>query len=371
MDLRPTDQQRLLTAVAREFLDKRWPLAAAPDAARAGPTAGSPVARTRPDEIWRELSALGWPGLRVPADFGGSEASLLDVVLLAEELGRAAFPARYVASAVVATAIVAAGSAAQRARLLPAMAAGDRVMTLALRDPDGSGGAVRAEVGGTLDGVKRFVLDADVAQDLIVVARSGAGTTLVLVDAQHPGVRRSATTTMAGDRLFEVTFTGVPVRVAEVIGAPGGGAAILDAALAQGAVARAAEMVGGAQRAMELAVEHAKVRVQSGRPIGAFQAVQHACADLLRDVETARGMVHHAAWCLDTGREAGTAVAMASAYASSRSLAVARRAHQIFGAMGYSAEHPLHLLHKRIHAASVDTDRAAHVETVARSIGLE
>lgn len=365
MDFRPTDQQRMLAAVAREFLDKRWPLAVAQDAARDG--------RGVPADLWRELSALGWPGLRVPGDLGGSEASLLDVALLAEEMGRAAFPARYVASAVVATAIIAAGTPAQRERLLPAMAAGDRFATLALMEADDTGIdglALAAEAGRTLDGVKRFVVDADAADHLIVVARGGGDLTLVVIDAGHPGVSQSPTATMAGDRLFEVAFRGVPVRADDVIGTAGGGRTILDAALAHGAVARAAEIVGAAQRILDLAVEHAKVRVQSGRPIGAFQAIQHACADLLRDVETARGMVHHAAWCVDTGRETATPVAMASAYAASRGLAVARRAHQIFGAIGYSSEHPLHLLHKRIHAASVDGDRAAHLETIARAIGL-
>lgn len=365
MDFRLTDQQRLLAAVAREFLDKRWPLAVAQDAAR--------DARGLPGDVWRELSALGWPGLRVPADLGGSEASLLDVVVLAEELGRAAFPARYVTSAVVATAIIAAGTPAQQGRVLPAMASGDRFATLALAEPGGAGPdaiARGAEVGGTLDGVKRFVVDADAADDLVVVARRGRGVSLLVLDARQPGIGLSPTPTLTGDRLFDVTFAGVPVRAEDVIGPVGDGRTILDAALAQGAVARAAETVGAAQRILDLAVEHAKVRVQSGRPIGAFQAIQHACADLLRDVETARGMVYHAAWCVDAGRDAGTAVAMASAYAASRGLAVARRAHQIFGAMGYSAEHPLHLLHKRIHAASVATDRAAHLEMIARSIGL-
>ncbi|MBI2205708.1 MAG: acyl-CoA/acyl-ACP dehydrogenase [Candidatus Rokubacteria bacterium] len=365
MDFRPTDQQRMLAAVARDFLDKRWPLAVAQDVARDG--------RGLPNDVWRELAALGWAGLRVPGDLGGSEASLLDVVLLAEEMGRAAFPARYVTSAVVATAIIAAGTSAQRQRVLPAMSAGDRFATLALAEPDGSGPdgiALTAEVGRTLDGVKRFVLDADAADHVIVAARGGGGVTLVLVDARHPGVGVSSTTTMAGDRLFEVTFAGVPVRADDVIGPAGGGRAILDEALAHGAVARAAEIVGTAQRILDLTVEHAKVRVQSGRPIGAFQAIQHACADLLRDVETARGLVYHAAWRVDAGRDAATAIAMASAYAGTRGLAVARRAHQIFGAMGYSAEHPLHLLHKRIHAASVESDRAAHLDTIARAIGL-
>jgi alkylation response protein AidB-like acyl-CoA dehydrogenase len=130
-------------------------------------------------------------------------------------------------------------------------------------------------------------------------------------------------------------------------------------------------MVGGAQRVLELAVEHAKSRVQGGRPIGGYQAIQHACADLVRDVDCSRGLLYAAAWRASEGAPAATDVAMAKAYAGEACLGVARRGHQIFGAIGYCEEHPLHLLHKRIHAASLDFgDVAAHLEAVAQAIGL-
>ena len=110
-------------------------------------------------------------------------------------------------------------------------------------------------------------------------------------------------------------------------------------------------MVGAAQRILDLAVEHAKTRVQSGRPIGAFQAIQHACADLARGVESARPLVLHAAWKAQEGRPCETDIAMAKSYAGDACLAVARKAHQVFGAIGYCDEHPLHRLHKQIIAA--------------------
>ncbi|MGH7308485.1 MAG: acyl-CoA dehydrogenase family protein, partial [Candidatus Rokuibacteriota bacterium] len=135
--------------------------------------------------------------------------------------------------------------------------------------------------------------------------------------------------------------------------------------------ARTAEMVGAAQRVLDLAVEHARTRVQGGRPIGGYQAIQHACADLVRDVDASRGLLHVAAWKVSEGLAAGPDVATAKAYAGEACLTVARRGHQIFGAIGYCEEHALHLLHKRIQAASVDFgDAALHLETVARAIGL-
>jgi alkylation response protein AidB-like acyl-CoA dehydrogenase len=172
---------------------------------------------------------------------------------------------------------------------------------------------------------------------------------------------------MGGDPVFAVTFDGVPVAAGDLVGAPGEGWQRLEPALARGALARCAEMIGAAGRILELAVEHAKTRVQSGRPIGAFQAIQHACADLLRGVETARPLALSAAWKAQEGLPAEADVAMARTYVGEACLTVARRAHQIFGAIGYCDEHPLHRLHERILVARTDCgDPAHHAETIAR-----
>jgi alkylation response protein AidB-like acyl-CoA dehydrogenase len=166
-----------------------------------------------------------------------------------------------------------------------------------------------------------------------------------------------------------VTFDGVEVRADDRLGTRGREA--LATALQAGALARTAEMVGAAQRILDLSVAHAKTRVQGGRPIGGYQAIQHACADLVRDVDAARGLLHTAAWKAAEGLAADADVAMAKAYAAEACLAVARRGHQIFGAISYCEEHPLHLFHKRIQAASLDFgDASLHLETVARAIGL-
>jgi alkylation response protein AidB-like acyl-CoA dehydrogenase len=131
-------------------------------------------------------------------------------------------------------------------------------------------------------------------------------------------------------------------------------------------------MVGAAQRVLDLCLEHARVRVQGGRPIGSYQAIQHACADLFRDVESARWLTWEAEWKCAAGQaDAPAAVAAAKAYGAEACLRVARRGHQIMGAIGYCEEHPLHLLHKRILAASLDAgDAALHLEAVAKAIGL-
>ena len=355
MDFRAAPAQMLLVSTAREFLRKRGE----------GP------------ELWRHMAELGWPGLLVPPEYGGSGGSILDVVLLVEELGRAGATGPFVASAVVATSLLlASGHGDHRKRLLQSMATGERIVTAAVLDDGGSFAldriALAVEAPGRLTGRKLFVEAADVADALIVVARGPEGMIdLLLVPADRTGIARSALDTMATDRVFEVTFEGVAVGPEDRLAPPGAGRAAVAAALQAGALARTAEMVGAAQRALELAVEHAKTRVQGGRPIGAYQAIQHACADLVRDVDASRGLLHAAAWRMSEGLPAAADVAMAKAYAGEACLAVARRAHQIFGAIGYCDEHPLHRLHKRIHAASLDCgDGPLHLETVAQAIGL-
>jgi alkylation response protein AidB-like acyl-CoA dehydrogenase len=328
-----------------------------------------------PADLWKEMSALGWAGLLVPADQGGSDGGPLDVVLLVEEMGRACLPGPYIASAVFATSLVRrAAGPAQQARLLAPLALGERIATVALVEASGSFAldAVRLGVGGDrLDGVKLFVKDAHVADDLLVVTRGPAGLEILHVDPRQPGVALSPMEHIADEKLFEVRFDGIAVRDADRLGAPADAGSALREALALGALARAAEMVGAAQRILELVVEHARTRVQGGRPIGAHQAIQHRCADLLRNVETSRVLVHEAAWRLETGLGGAAAVATAKAHAGDACLAVARAAHQIFGAISYCEEHPLHLFHKRIQAARLDYgDPGLHLEEVARAIGL-
>jgi alkylation response protein AidB-like acyl-CoA dehydrogenase len=368
MDFRPSPSQQLLIATAREFLRKACPPELSQRLAL--------DARGFDEPLWRRMAELGWPGLLVPADFGGSDGSLLDVILLVEEMGRAGLPGPFVTSAVVATSLIlAAGNAAQQKRLLPALAAGERLATLALVEEPGTFDLEAITLGcavpGRLTGSKLFVKDAHLTGDLIVAVRDADGPGLLLLPADRRGVAWLPLDTLSGEKLFEVTFDAVEVRADDRLGLAGRGAGVLAAALTAGALARTAEMVGAAQHVLELAVEHAKTRVQGGRPIGGYQAIQHACADMVRDVDASRGLLYVAAWKVGEGVAADGDVATAKAYAGEACLTVARRAHQIFGAIGYCEEHILHLLHKRIHAASVDYgDAGLHLETVARAIGL-
>jgi len=368
MDLSFSGPQQLLQQSARALLQQRCP----PE--RVQELALDP--RGFAADLWKEVATLGWPGLLVPIELGGSGGSIGDALALVEEMGRACVPGPFITSAVVATSALTEAGGRRARTLLPALALGDRICTLAVLeesgrlDPDVL--ALPVSAPGRLAGRKLFVPDAHVATDVIVLGRAAAGPTALLLPMNRPGITARPLDSMTGDKLFELELADVETGPDDLLGPPGGGWTLLAPALRAGALARSAEMAGAAQRVLELCVEHARGRVQGGRPIGGYQAIQHACADLFRDVESARWLTWEAAWTLEAGRpEAAAAVAAAKAYCAEAALRVARRGHQIMGAIGYSEEHPLHLFHKRILAAGQDAgDAALHLETVAHAIGL-
>jgi len=350
VDLSFSPAQQLLQQSARAFLLQRC----------------SPERVGFAADLWKEIATLGWPGLLISPELGGSGGSVADALALVGELGRACFPGPFIASAVVATIALGRAEGRRAHDLLAALALGERICTLALLE-----GSARLEPG-RLNGRQLFVPDAHLATDVIVLGSGPAGPTALLLPMDRAGIAAHPLDSMTGDKLFELVFTDVPIRGEDLLGAPGEAWALLSPAVRVGALARSAEMAGAAQRVLELCIEHARVRVQGGRPIGAHQAIQHACADSYRDVESARWLTWEAEWKLATGRSgADAAVAAAKVYAGEAALRVARRAHQIMGAIGYSEEHPLHLFHKRILAASLDAgDATQHLDAVARSIGL-
>jgi alkylation response protein AidB-like acyl-CoA dehydrogenase len=368
MDLAFSPAQQLLQRSARAFLQQRCPLG------RVHEVALDP--RGFAADLWKEIAGLGWPGLLISPELGGSGGSVGEALALVEELGRACFPSPFVASAVVATTALGLAGGRRAHDLLAGLAMGERICTLAVPeeagrlDPEALTLPVAAP--GRLTGRKLLVPDAHVATDVIVLGRGATGPTALLLPMNRAGIGARALDSMTGDKLFELELTDVAIGADDLLGAPGGGWALLGPAFRRGALARCAEMVGAAQRVLELCVEHARVRVQGGRPIGGYQAVQHACADLYRDVESARWLTWEAEWTLATGRpDADAAVAAAKVYVGEAALRVARRGHQIMGAIGYCEEHPLHLFHKRILAAALDAgDSTVHLDTVATSIGL-
>jgi alkylation response protein AidB-like acyl-CoA dehydrogenase len=353
MDFGLSEDQELLCRSAAEFLAAECPPTLVREAA--GSDDGYPRA------LYRKMAELGWMGLIVPEPYGGAGLSMLDLALLCEQLGRAVVPGPFFSSAVLATlAIVHGGSSAQKKRWLPRLASGEVIGALAVLEEsdriDAAGVALRARARGggwVLSGGKLFVTDAHVADLLVVAARTAGrdedGVTLFLVPRDTPGVKVLPLPSIdVTRRPMEVRFETVELPKDAVLGAPGKGWKALARVLDGAAVTLAADCLGGAERACELAVGYSKVREQFGRVIGSFQAMKHMAAEMVSEIEPARALVWYAAYAADAlPREAPRAASMAKACLSDVYARVANRSVQMHGGIGFTWEHDLHFWFKR------------------------
>ncbi|MEV5712864.1 acyl-CoA dehydrogenase family protein [Amycolatopsis mediterranei] len=367
-----SEEQLQLREVLRAFLGKR---SAEPDVRRQMATEAGYDA-----EVWRQLSGeLGLPGLAIPEEYGGSGFGYAELGLVFEEMGRALLCAPYFGTvALAAEVLLRAGDESAAKDLLPGIASGETIAALALTEPAGrwdeSGVTTRAERvadGWLLTGIKTYVLDGHTADLLLVVARTDAGIALFAVDGSVPGLRRTALPTLDQTRKqARLDFDAVPARL---VGEAGGAWPAVERTLAAAAVLLAAEQLGGASRALELAVDYAKIREQYGRAIGSFQAVKHRLADMLTDVECARSAVQDGLGALAGGdaTELRTAASVAKAFCSEVFTRVAAGAVQVHGGIGFTWEHPAQLYFKRAKGSEVLLGTPAeHRARLAGLLGL-
>ena len=374
MNLGISTEQRELRESVRRFLTERAPLTRVRELME---TADG----TDPD-VWRQASAqLGLPGIAVPEEYGGAGFSLAEQAIVLEELGAALFTGPYLASAVLAaTTLLASDDEEAKKDLLPGIAAGETVATLAFTEDGGSWDPASIRLAATkttkngwrLDGHKSFVLDGHAADLILVVAATETDGRLSLfaITGTADGLTRRALPTLDQTRkLARLAFDHTPARL---VGEPGAARAVLDHTLDVAAVALAAEQLGGAQRALDMAVAYAKVRQQFGRPIGSFQAIKHRCADLLLEVESLRSAVGYAAAAVAAGStEVPVLAPLLKAYASEVYSHVAGENIQIHGGIGFTWEHDAHLYLKRAKASELFLgDAGYHRERLATRIGL-
>jgi alkylation response protein AidB-like acyl-CoA dehydrogenase len=367
-----TAEQEELRASVRQFLADRAPISAVRELME---TTGGLDAG-----VWRQAGEqLGLQGIAIPEEYGGAGFSFAEQAIVLEELGAALYGGPYLASAVLAANALLAGrdEVAKRA-YLPDIASGALIATLAFTEEDGSWepdatrlAATRAEDGGwRLDGRKSFVLDGHTAGLVLVIARTDAGLGLFAAQGDAAGLSRTALPTLDQTRkLARLDFDAV---AATLIGSPGDGEAVLSRTLDVAAIAQAAEQLGGAQRALDMAVEYAKVRHQFGRPIGSFQAIKHRCADLLLEVESLRSAVQYAAAAVaEDSAEIPVVASLVKAYASDVYFHVAAENIQIHGGIGFTWEHDAHLYFKRAKASELFLgDASYHREHLVTRIGL-
>ena len=269
--------------------------------------------------LWKQMGDLGWLGLVLPEEYGGSGATMMDLVVLLEEFGRALVPGPFVPTVAASRTAPAVGRRrSAKARLLPKLAQGELIGTMAWLEPSATSQPAAIETTATpqgenyiLNGTKLCVPYAHVADCLLTVARTGTGATpadgitLFLIDAKGAGMTITKLGTIADDHQCEVVFNDVSVPPSQVLGEPGKGWAIVEPVLQYGAVAKCAEMVGIAQQAFDISLNYAKTRVQFGHPIGSFQAIKHKLANMVLDVDGSRYVTYHAAWLLSEGLPAG------------------------------------------------------------------
>lgn len=301
-----------------------------------------------PVELWKQLAELDLIGLMLPAQYGGSEMTMLEGALVYAEFGRALAPTPHFVSAVMsAGAILRGGTDAQRSAWLPRIASGDAIVTTAWLEPSaGFGpGAIKATAKAdgdafVLDGVKWHVPFAASATQVLVVAREGEGVGLFLVDPAQAGVTFEQQKTIASDAQYQVTLSGAR-------GERIGDWSTWQDTLLDGIVLQAAQMVGGARYALEITVQYAKDREQFDKPLGAFQAIAHYLADAKTTVDGAETLVYEAAWARANDRDVARLAPMAKLFAGKTFRDVTAMAQQIFGGVGFTMEYDIQMYFRR------------------------
>jgi alkylation response protein AidB-like acyl-CoA dehydrogenase len=329
--------------------------------------------------VWTQMAEqLGLQSMTIPEEFGGAGFSYVELTVVLEEMGAALLCAPFFSTvALGANAILTSGDQKAKEDLLPGIAAGETIATLAHTEDSGRWdtdsvtlSATPAGAGWALNGHKSFVIDGHVADLILVVGRTDAGVSLFSVKGDADGLTRTPLATMDQTRKqARIEFADTPARL---IGTDGGGAAGLSKTLDLAAVALAAEQVGGAQRCLDSSVEYAKTRIQFGRPIGSFQAIKHKCADMLLEVESAKSAAYYAGWAAaEDSDELPVVASLAKSYCSEAYFHAAAETIQIHGGIGFTWEHPAHLYFKRAKSSELLLgDPSYHRELLAQRIGI-
>ena len=374
MDFGLNETQELIRGSASEYLSDR----SQSDFVRAMAT----DERGYTDEFWREIGELGWLGLVVPESHGGSGMDMSDMAVLLAEWGAALAPGPLVESAVVsASAIDHFGSDAQKQEWLPGIAIGETVVVPSLVGVDGSTNpnamGVRASEtsnGWVISGTSRFVPYGNSADLVLMPAETEAGVTVfaVPIKSAEGTVNINRVKMAAGAPACDIEMNEVVVPNAAVLGEAGGGTDVVDHMMLYGASARATQMVGAGSAVTDRTIEYVKDRRQFGRPIGAFQVIQHYMADMATKVKSAKHLADRAAWALSAdvdGAMASRVVSQAKWTANTLMHDIVWKAHQTHGAIGFTWEHDLHLYTRRVLSWRADYgDTDSHIEKLAQTL---
>ena len=369
MELAYSEFQEMLRRTAREFAQKDYPISKHRQLVEGGGTFDP--------ETWKKMAGLGWLGLLVKEAYGGSGGGWVDLTVLLEEMGRALMSSVFLSHTLAARIVQEYGTESQKAALLPAIVQGDKISAVAIVESrathDQQGvqctGAEGRE-GYTLSGTKHFVRGGIAAHTLFVLARLGNNLGLFVVDKGTPKIKVQALDNIGDDDLAKVELANVKVPREALLGQRPLEWSVLRRIVDMGALMECAYGVGIMARDTELTVQYVKGRVQFGRPIGSFQAVQHQVADQVTDVQCGRLLTLYAAWCVDEGLpNARLEIARAKAWVSDALRRVARTGQQLHGGIGFSKEYDIHLYYQRAKTCELTFGLAdEHREVIAAAL---
>ena len=354
MDLALNEIQSLIQNLAREFMEGEMPKDKVLE------IDDSPSGFS--EEVWRKMCEIGWAGMIIPEAYGGSENSFTDLGVLYEVMGYYACPSPHLSSSVIcAQAIMEAGSDDQKKALLPGIASGQQIFALALTEPEYGWEPAQVQLQATrqgdgfvLDGTKLFVPDANVADQLLVAARTGQGTSsgqgisLFVVDKNAAGVSVRVQTGWIGPKVCEVTLNKVEVPQSAVLGPVDGAWPTIENALDMGTVVLCAYMAGGAKRVHDMSLEYSQPRMAFGVPIGTFQRVQDHVIESLNQAAAAKWAAFEALSQVDDGDSgAQVSISMAKAIASVGFPLACDESHHVHAGIGTDLEYGLTQYTKR------------------------
>jgi alkylation response protein AidB-like acyl-CoA dehydrogenase len=358
MDLLLSEEEAMIKNGAREFFEAECP----PSLARAmesDPLGYSP-------ELWQKMADLGWLGLALPEQYGGQGLPLTYLGILFEEAGRAIAPVPLHSTIVPALTIAADGTEQQRSDILPRVIQGDLILTWAVTeaDPRFVPESVHAEAvaegdGFVISGTKRFVENVEAAGMCLVLCRTSPasaeneGLSLFLVDTRSPGISTTPLVTIARDKQSNVTFERVRVPAGNLVGRLNEGWAVARPMIERATALLCAQLLGASRMQAEMAIEYAKGRTAFGRPIGAFQSIAHACADMIIWIDGGGLLTYEALWRMDQGLPASIEVAQAKAFCNDKCMATGRMSNQIHGGIAFMREFNLNLWFRRIAAMTM------------------
>ncbi|MBU8916823.1 acyl-CoA dehydrogenase family protein [Neobacillus sp. 114] len=378
MDFALNEEQLMFQETTRQFLESKGDLAIPRDYMNGK--------KQVLEDLWNGLGSLGFMGINISETYGGLGLGALSLVPILEEMGRSVVPGPYPETVAFAVPLLEAyGSAEQKEKYLPEIAAGKRKFSLALLEESGelspSAIQLKAEQRGNeyvLQGKKILVPYADIVDTLIVPVRTGGtsqaeyGISLILVDCNQANLTMQELQSIDETRkLVNVSFQDVKVPNTQLLGMENGGWAILETGLNHLNAAFASTMVGGIERVVEMSTEYAKTRQQFGQPIGRFQAVKHRIVDMKLALESSRSLSYYASWAAENNaEELSEAVSMARSFISETYIKAAGANIQNHGGMGFTWEFDCHLFLKR--ARSLENHLGSpeyHREKIAVELG--